>query len=148
MFALLARSYGEVQTAGCLVIFDEDTAVFQCKTLELPYLQNHQNISCIPEGEYIVDRITHRKFGVCYLVNDVPDREGILFHAGNFAAERIIFEKAIERGVRKVDTLGCILVGLRHYDINGDCNIDVADSTRAMNALRAILPSRFKLIIR
>ena len=148
MFAVIARSYGAKQTTGCLVIFDEDTAVLSVKTLELPYLENHKNISCIPEGEYSCQRITHRKYGICWIVLDVPGRSGIIFHAGNFASERIIFERAIERGIRKIDTLGCILPGLRHYDLNDDGNLDVADSTMAMNAMRAILPDKFKLIIR
>ena len=148
MFVLLSRSYGEKQTQGGLFVFDEDTCVYSCKTLELPYLENHKDISCIPEGEYKCDRVTSKKFGICYLLNDVPSRSGILFHAGNFASERILLERAIMRNVRKVDTLGCILVGLRHYDLNGDGALDVADSQRAMNALRAILPSKFSLIIR
>jgi hypothetical protein len=148
MFVIVSRSYGEKQTQGSLAVFDEDTLVYLCKTLELPYLENHQNISCIPEGEYTCQRITHRKYGICWIVNDVPGRSGIIFHAGNFASERIIFERAIEREIRKVDTLGCILPGLRHYDLNDDGNLDVADSTMAMNAMRAILPDKFKLIIR
>jgi len=148
MFALISRNYGEVQTPGVLVIFDQEDVVFQCKSLELPYLENHKNISCIPPGEYDCDRIHHRSFGICYLINNVPERSGILIHIGNYAAMRIIFERAIERGVRAVDTLGCILVGLKFVDINRDGFLDVSDSTRAMNALRAILPSKFKLIIR
>jgi len=148
MFALLSRSYGEKQTQGGLFVFDEDTCVYSCKTLELPYLENHKDISCIPEGEYKCDRVTSKKFGICYLLNDVPSRSGIIIHAGNYASERMLLERAIMRNVRKVDTLGCILVGLRHYDLNSDGALDVADSQRALNALRAILPSKFNLIIR
>ena len=148
MFAILSRGYGEKQTSGCLSIFDEDTMVFQCKTLELPYLENHKDISCILPGEYECERLHHRKFGICWLLNNVPDRSGIIIHIGNYATERMLFERAIIRNVRKVDTLRCILPGLRFFDINGDGNLDVADSTRAMNALRAILPQKFKIIIR
>ncbi len=148
MFALISRNYGEVQTPGCLVIFDQEDVVFQCKTLELPYLENHKNISCIPPGEYSVDRIRSRKHDICYLINDVPSRSNIIIHVGNYAAMRLVFERAIERGVRAVDTLGCILVGLKFVDINRDGFLDVSDSTRAMNAMRAILPSKFQLIIR
>jgi hypothetical protein len=122
--------------------------VAQVKTLELPYLENHRDISCIPPGEYKCDRVTSKKFGICYLLNDVPGRSGIIIHIGNYAAEKILLERAIMRNVKKVDTLGCILVGLRHYDLNNDGALDVADSQRAMGALRAILPSKFSLIIR
>lgn len=147
MFAVISRAYGEKQTQGCLTVFDEDTMVFQCKTLELPYLENHKNISCIPPGEYECDRIHHYRYGVCYLVKDVPNRSGIIIHIGNFASERRRLVRALSSG-RQVDTLGCIMPGLRFYDLNSDGNLDVADSTRAMNGLRAILPVRFKLIIR
>lgn len=148
MFVTISRSYGKKQTTGSLSVFDEDTMVFQCKSLELPYLENHQNISCIPPGTYDCERIIHRKHGVCWLVKDVPGRSGILFHAGNFAAERILLERAILRNVRKVDTLGCIMPGLRFFDLNDDGNLDVIDSTKAMDVLRVLLPQKFQLIIR
>jgi hypothetical protein len=148
MFALLSRSYGEKQTTGCLSIYDEDTMVAQVKTLELPYLENHKNISCIPPGEYKCERITSVKFGLCFVVNDVPDRSNILFHVGNYASEKMVLEKAIMRDLKKIDTLGCILPGLRFVDLNGDGNIDVQDSTLALGMMLHILPSKFTLIIR
>jgi hypothetical protein len=148
MFALLSRSYGEKQTTGCLSIYDEDTEVYQCRTLELPYLENHKNISCIPPGEYKCERITSVKFGLCFLVNDVKDRSNILIHIGNYASEKLILERAIMNSLKKVDTLGCILPGLRFVDINLDGNVDIFDSTLAMGMLLHILPSRFQLIIR
>jgi hypothetical protein len=132
MFALLSRSYGEKQTTGCLSIYDEDTEVYQCRTLELPYLENHKDISCIPPGEYKCERITSVKFGLCFIVKDVPGRSGILFHSGNFTT----------------DTEGCILPGLRFVDINLDGNIDVADSLKALGMMLHILPSKFSLLIR
>lgn len=148
MFALLSRSYGEKQTQGSLSVFDEDTCVYSCKTLELPYLENHKNISCIPEGEYKCERITSQKFGLCFLVNDVKDRSNILIHIGNYASEKLVLERAIMNNLRKVDTLGCILPGLRFADLNNDCNLDVQDSTLAMGMLLHILPAKFQLIIR
>jgi hypothetical protein len=132
MFALLSRSYGEKQTTGCLSIYDEDTEVLQVKSLELPYLENHKDISCIPPGEYKCERITSVKFGLCFIVKDVPGRSGILFHSGNFTT----------------DTEGCILPGLRFVDINLDGNIDVSDSLKALGMMLHILPIKFDLIIR
>jgi len=148
MFALLSRSYGEKQTTGCLSIYDEDTEVYQCRTLELPYLENHKNISCIPPGEYKCERATSAKHGLCFLINDVPDRSNILIHIGNYASEKILLSKALEKDLKKIDTLGCILPGLRFVDINLDGNVDVFDSTLAMGMLLHILPSKFQLIIR
>lgn len=136
MFAVISRSYEAAQTKGVFAIFDEDTEVAQVKSLELPFLQNKPNISCIPAGEYECERYLSETFGICFLVKDVPGRSEIVIHAGNFAAGD------------DVDTRGCILVGLRFVDINADGNIDVKDSGKAMSVLRAILPKSFKLIIR
>jgi hypothetical protein len=65
-------------------------------TCELPWLDNQHDVSCIPKGKYSVVPHESFKFGKCYEVIDVPDRGGILFHAGN----------------THVDTHGCILLGI------------------------------------
>ena len=71
-----------------------------CDTLENPWKNNQRNISCIPEGEYPVRlRLARESASRDYLhllVQDVPNRDYILFHRGNTAK----------------DTSGCILVGL------------------------------------
>lgn len=64
-------------------------------TLERPWADNAQNISCIPAGRYRCRRIRSPKFGNTYEICDVPGRTNVLFHSGN----------TIE------DTQGCILVG-------------------------------------
>ena len=70
-----------------------------CDTLENPYINNKRNISCIPEGQYKVRlRLARESASRDYLhllVQDVPNRDWILFHRGNTAK----------------DTSGCILVG-------------------------------------
>ena len=71
-----------------------------CDTLELPWKDNQRNISCIPEGVYKVRlRLARESATRDYLhllVQDVPNRDWILFHRGNPAK----------------DTRGCILLGL------------------------------------
>jgi hypothetical protein len=71
-----------------------------CDTLENPWQDNQRNISCIPEGEYPVRlRLARESASRDYLhllVQEVPNRDWILFHRGNTAK----------------DTSGCILVGL------------------------------------
>lgn len=146
MRVILSRRYDTKETFGGLFVFDEDRLLLSVKTLELPCLENHQNISCIPPGEYPFTRIHHRKFGICFLVENVPGRSGIIVHSGNFAAEREKLERAIIKD-RKVDTLGCIMPGLYYSDLNDDGILDVAESTDAMNLLRAILPTKSTLII-
>lgn len=64
-------------------------------TLERPWKNNEQNISCIPAGRYRCRKIRSPRFGNTYEITDVPGRTHVLFHAGN----------TIE------DTQGCILVG-------------------------------------
>lgn len=63
-------------------------------TLERPWVNNEQNVSCIPTGRYRCRKIRSPRFGNTYEVCDVPGRTHVLFHAGN----------TIE------DTQGCILV--------------------------------------
>ena len=83
-------------TIGKLQIFDEqNNLAFECFTLELPFKENHSLTSCIPSGIYQVKLHESPKFGICYKVQNVPNREHILFHIGNYPK----------------DTHGCILVG-------------------------------------
>lgn len=64
-------------------------------TLEEPWRDNRQNVSCIPPGEYLCKRVQSPKFGNTFEVQGVDRRSHILFHKGN----------TLE------DTQGCILIG-------------------------------------
>jgi len=66
-----------------------------CVTLELPWKNNKQHVSRIPQGSYLCNRIESPRFGWTYHVVGVPDRGEIIFHEGNTIA----------------DTRGCILCG-------------------------------------
>ena len=84
------------QTADCTMgELREDDGDFVAYTLERPWHQNAHRVSCIPAGQYVAKRHQSPKFGECFEVTGVPDRDDILFHAGNTAA----------------DSLGCILLG-------------------------------------
>ena len=93
---ILRDTFTEVSTIGNLYLDGE----WLCDTLENPYLDNQRNISCIPEGQYKVRLRTARESAtkeyLHLLVEEVPDRSLILFHAGNSAK----------------DTRGCVLVGI------------------------------------
>lgn len=136
MKALLIRSYYRYYTKGILLCIENDLIIYHCYTIELPDLDNECKISCIPERKYKVDKITSPKFGMCFYLNDVPGRTGILIHKGNYASGK------------QVDTLGCILPGLLYSDINNDSFTDIAGSTDALKKLLSILPSTFELTIR
>jgi hypothetical protein len=109
--------------------------VHRCKCIELPWLSNQRNVSCIPEGEYNAVKELHQTKGKVFRLLYVRGRSGILIHKGNFVAGYV------------KDSEGCILPGLYHEDINGDGNMDVAESAKAMNALWDNLPDKFKIII-
>jgi hypothetical protein len=72
-------------------------------TLELPWLNNANNVSCIPKGTYqVVPRFSARFKSHLHVLN-VPGRSFILIHPGNT-------HKDIE---------GCILPGLKRGKLGG-----------------------------
>lgn len=132
---LIKRIYQEKETIGKMVVVEQGKAMFNCVCLELPNKNNQRQISCIPEGFYPAKKEHHPKFGKVFRLSSVPNRDGVLVHKGNYAA-----------GV-KVDTKGCILPGMGLSDLNKDGNLDVFNSTVAMDKLFAILPDSFLIEI-
>lgn len=96
---ILIRMYtGNQGTLGYLL-----TNNFSCKTIELPWRDNKQSLSCIPLGTYKCILVNSPKFKLVYNITDVSDRSHILFHAGNVAGD--IKKKY------KTNSWGCILLG-------------------------------------
>lgn len=83
----------EFNGATCGVLCLNDSPEFV--TLEDAWRANERRISCIPVGRYQIARRPSPKFGLTFQVLDVPERDHILFHAGN----------------THLDTHGCILLG-------------------------------------
>jgi len=110
---IIRDTFTEESTIGELFLNGER----MCDTLENPYINNERNISCIPVGKYKVRiRLASESASRDYLhllVEDVPNRDYILFHRGNTAK----------------DTSGCILVGM------GSQQDFVSYSTLAMDLL-------------
>jgi len=107
-------------------------------TLEDAWLNNVPRESCIPTGDYVckphgwqVGNPNGHKYTQVWEVTDVRGRSAILIHAGNYTK----------------DTLGCILVGLGHKDLNKDGYLDVVHSKDAMAQLLAACPNGFDLEI-
>ena len=92
---IIRDTFTEESTVGELFLNGER----MCDTLELPYINNERNISCIPEGEYKVRlRLARESATRDYLhllIQDVPNRDFILVHIGN----------------KSSDSRGCVLVG-------------------------------------
>ena len=92
---IIRDTFTEESTVGELFLNGER----MCDTLELPYINNERNISCIPEGEYKVRLRTARESAtrdyLHLLIQDVPNRDFVLVHIGN----------------KSSDSRGCVLVG-------------------------------------
>ena len=93
---LIRDTFSKESTIGELFLNGERI----CDTLENSWQDNQRNISCIPEGVYPVRLRLPRESGtrdyLHLLVQEVPNRDFILVHRGNFPSQ----------------TQGCLLVGL------------------------------------
>jgi Family of unknown function (DUF5675) len=75
-----------------------------CRTVELPWKDNQRGISCIPAGTYQASVVhsPHLNRDV-YMLANVPGRQEIEIHNGNFAGDESLgYESQVH---------GCILVG-------------------------------------
>lgn len=73
-------------------------------TLERPWLDNKNSVSCIPLGAYHAKLRQSPHLGLTYWLYDVPDRQFILIHSGNVVAH----------------VLGCIMLGLNRGTMRGE----------------------------
>jgi hypothetical protein len=93
---LIRNTFSKESTIGELFLNGERI----CDTLENSWQDNQRNISCIPEGVYPVrlrlPRESATRDYLHLLVKEVPNRDFILVHRGNFPSQ----------------TQGCLLVGL------------------------------------
>jgi hypothetical protein len=59
-------------------------------SIELPWLANKHNISCIPEGKYRMVKNYTKRHGLHLLLLDVPGRDAILIHPANDAKRQLL----------------------------------------------------------
>jgi len=97
---------------------------FQCFTLELPWIDNLTNISCIPAGMYRVTKYESPSKGSVLLLHDVPNRTYVEIHSGNYTSQ--------------ID--GCILVGDGIKYLNNDTIPDVTNSKKTLRKLLDLVP--------
>lgn len=128
---LIRTSKSTVQTLGELFIYKDGVEIFKCKTLELPWRNNEKQTSCISAGKYKAVKRSSEKYKDHFHLTDVPGRSMILIHSGNYHTH----------------TLGCILVGSAHSDINADGHLDVVQSGPTLQKLNQILPAGFEIVI-
>ena len=100
-----------------------------CVTIERPWLDNQNQISCIPAGTYLFYKYNSPTKGWVWRTDQVPNRTAIEIHAANFASQ----------------LLGCIAVGASIGAI-GDVPA-VLSSQATLKMLQGVLPDQFNLII-
>lgn len=110
---------GVHETLGIFTFPKDDNKLFSAFSLELPWLNNEHNKSCIPDGQYTCKYTRSNRMSAhvgkdvfTYEVLDVKDRAGIRIHSANYRSQ----------------LLGCIALGDKVMDINADGEDDVANS--------------------
>ena len=115
MVLVLNRTYFSEGTQGVL----EWNGTIVCYTIELPWLGNQKRISCIPEGEYVLQRRFSPKFQWHLHLKNVPGRDLILIHPANDA---------------KTELLGCIAPVTLHIGIEKG-----SSSRKALEKLKGLV---------
>ena len=94
-------------------------------TLELPWRDNHNEISCIPDGVYPYRKAWSKNARREVIwIDDVPGRTNIQMHPGNYTRQ----------------ILGCVLPGTGIADIDGDGVPDVTRSGPTLDKIMAAIP--------
>ncbi len=118
---------------GKVIDDEKHETVFEFKTLELPWNENQRRISCIPAGDYLVEKCkptAKRPYEYFHVLN-VPGRDSILWHPGNYTRQ----------------ILGCFLPGESHVDLDKDGTIDITNTTATLKILTTLMPDKFKLTV-
>lgn len=117
-----------------------------CVTVEDPWYENRRNVSCIPAGEYRCVRHVSKKHGATWRVTNVPDRSGILFHAGNWAGL-----PGVGSGPMAGHTQGCILLG-QSFGVpriaGNEGMVGVVTSVRAMQKFQELTADETELTLK
>ena len=86
-------------------------------TLERGWQDNQKRISCVPQGTYLLVLENSPRFNKdLWELKNVPNRSECKFHAANYWKQ----------------LNGCISLGTKHLDINGDGDPDVTSSRKTM----------------
>ncbi|MFM9824679.1 DUF5675 family protein [Flavobacterium sp.] len=86
MVLVLTRTYFPEGTQGVI----EWNGTIVCYTIELPWLGNQKRISCIPEGQYILQKRFSPKFKWHLHLMNVLGRDLILIHPANDAKKELL----------------------------------------------------------
>lgn len=107
----------------CYIQIDNVKHYIGC-SLERGWQDNKKNISCVPAGEYKLKHEYSGKFKKkLWELYGVPGRSECKFHVANFW--------------RQLN--GCIALGYKHIDIDGDGDPDVTNSGIVMEIFHKIM---------
>lgn len=128
------------QTLGVLTTYSKVNELFVAKTLELPWKDNANDVSCIPVGEYDCAYTRSARLSrlrgidvFTYEILNVSRRSGVRIHSANYFYQ----------------LLGCIALGDTTKDINMDGELDVIHSGATIDKFTSIMALQpFKLIIK
>lgn len=137
---IIEREYFPTETIGNL--YDPEMVPI-ARTLELPWLDNKSNVSCIPEDEYIIHKmkpgVAGRDYGY-FRFQEVAGRgKNMVLNMSTILMHRITFVK---------DLKGCVGIGSRFKDLNKDGVPDMVESGKKLQWMYENLPDTFLLIIR
>ncbi len=113
-------------------VIEKNMIIKVFKFLELAWRENKRNISCIPEGKYLLKKRYTKTRGKHFHVTDVKNRSYILIHSGN----------------KITHTEGCILPGTHFNEIEETKITWVKHSKKAMKELNELLPEECELEIK
>ena len=116
---ILIRDYTDLeQTLGRLYVRDsQGCIIFQCECLERSYKDNKRNVSSIPEGTYpLMLEYSNRFRKDLWEIFNVQGRSECKIHSANYWYQ----------------LNGCLALGSKRKDINGDGFADVTNSRRTV----------------
>ena len=121
------------QTLGvCYVKNESGRIIFKSEAIERGWMDNQKMISCIPVGRYFVRLEYSPRFRKnLYEIYGVPNRSECKFHPVNYA--------------RNLN--GCVGLGNKRLDIDGDGYRDVTSSRKTMYKFHKAMGGDYKALL-
>ena len=108
----------------CYIKHEDGSVDYVGKTLERGWRDNKSSVSCVPAGIYPLKLEHSPRFNKkLWELYGVPNRSECKFHAANYW--------------RQLN--GCIALGNKHVDIDGDGDVDITSSRTVMKKFHDIM---------
>lgn len=108
----------------CYIKHEDGSVDYVGKTLERGWRDNKSSVSCVPAGIYPLKLEHSPRFNKkLWELYGVPNRSECKFHAANYW--------------RQLN--GCIALGNKHVDIDGDGDVDITSSKTVMKKFHDIM---------